>query len=196
MFFRRKYSVTQPQHDYRSNSSLSNACYGPNQIPLDLTSSALYYDTDIDLPFSLSHRLKYLPLELQYMILDHTPELEASDAFNFIRSKTCKIIEAMKPPYIAEVNLELGTRLTRKSRKLFGEICLEEIKVNKDLTEGVSILEDICEVRYAVGQRGICAVRLLGEQWRSNWVGQSPKHAWYGAIKGPNVNFHFNVSIP
>jgi len=130
------------------------------------------------------------------MILDYTQELEAADAFNFIRSETCKIIEAMKPPYKVGVSLALGVHLVGKSRKLFGESYLEAIDINKDFKEGVYIQEDVREVRFAIGQRGICAVNVVGGRWRSSWVGQIPKHVWYGATKGPNINLEFNVSIP
>jgi len=98
------------------------------------------------------------------MILDYTQKLEAADAFNFIRSETCKIIETMKPPYKVEVSLALRVHLVRKSRKLFRESYLKAINVNKDFKEEVYIQGDMYEVRFAIEQRGICAVNVVKEQ--------------------------------
>ena len=73
------------------------------------------------------------------MLLDYTQELEAADAFNFIRLETCKIIEVIKPSYKVEVSLALGVCLVGKSWKLFGERYLEAIDVNNDFKKEVYI---------------------------------------------------------
>lgn len=63
---------------------------------------------------------------------------------------------------------------------------------------GFEILGVVTGLKFITKFNGICAIKLLGQEWESHWLGEIPNtgRIWYGIIHGllPGIRCHYNVS--
>lgn len=126
--------------------------------------------------------LSSLPLELRINIWQYTG-LQSIYGASLVGNETSRLACNLRHPLRCHIALKRGSRISAEMISVFGTEYIQVLNIDND--KG-NILGDITEVTYVSSLGGICAIRLHGSGWRSDWIGKIPATTciWYGRIKG------------
>ena len=140
--------------------------------------------------------LSKLPPELKSIIWRDTGLATPHSAFVIVAYETSRLARSLRRNSSRCILLEQGSRISAEMISVFGINYLRDLNVNRK-SEG-SLVGDITEVKFTSSLFGICAIQLLGNDWKTDWIGNIPNadYAWYGMIRGRvlSLQFDYNVS--
>ncbi|KAL3417178.1 hypothetical protein PVAG01_11178 [Phlyctema vagabunda] len=143
---------------------------------------------------SNSSLLSSLPLELRIHIWQYTRLKSRYGAF-LMGNETSRLARSLRHPLHCQLALKRGSRISAEMISVFGTDYIQVLNIDCDCKG--NILGDTTEVTYVSSLGGICAIRLYGADWRSDWIGKIPITSciWYGRIRGevPTLICGYNV---
>lgn len=137
--------------------------------------------------------LSGLPLELRTYIWRYIGLLTPYSVFCLL-DETARLARNLHCPSIRLITLQRGSRLSAKMISAFGTEYIQDLIMDQDC-EGDNIDGDPTEVKYVSSLGGICAIRVLGIDWETGWIGKIPgvDCVWHGMIRVPNFQCDYNV---
>ena len=128
-----------------------------------------------------------LPIEVRVRIWEHVGLSTPYSAFILVTGETFRLARYIGSRQAHDLALERGCHLLAKTIMVFGTEYIQHLGYDKDLSVTSRVLGDVTGLRFVVGLGGICALKLLGVDWETNWLGKVPEigHFWYGAIRDP-----------
>jgi hypothetical protein len=101
---------------------------------------------------------------------------------------------------ISILNLQAGKRLSAKIVTVLGYAYLEHLleeRDDADFKKTFTIPSEVTYLEYVAKFHGLCAIRLKGQGWESNWFGTAPDSDYnqYGCIQGAleSLTCEYNV---
>ena len=139
-----------------------------------------------------------LPAELRKCIWEYVGLPTAYSVFILVAGETTRLARSLNSIKSRTISLRKGCRLSVNMISIFGTEYIQDFE-NKEASETDSgILGVVKELRFAASLHGICAIKILGIDWSTDWLGKIPEkgHIWYGVINGmvSSLSCRFNVS--
>ncbi|TAQ90662.1 hypothetical protein B7494_g961 [Chlorociboria aeruginascens] len=137
--------------------------------------------------------LMKLPPEIRFYIWERVGSLSPYSAFTLVLGEASRLIDHLHSPQSRILALKLGSHLSAKTLSVFGIEYLKELTCDES---GSRVHGIVTEARFVTSLVGICAIKLVGCDWETSWIGKVPTSgtAWYGVIRGPVdcLSFDFN----
>lgn len=141
-----------------------------------------------------------LPLELGLCVWEKIG-LTPYSSFNIVANGTARLVEMLKAPGSRDVVFETGKYLSAKMISSFGTDFIEDIVLSDeciDYKNSSKILGAVKALKFATSLSGVCALKLFGSGWETEWIGKVPvgSYVWFGMIHGKTNTYScsFNVS--
>jgi hypothetical protein len=96
-------------------------------------------------------------------------------------------LDALTSRQTHDLALERGCHLLAKTIMVFGIEYIQHLGYDKDLKVTTKVLGDVIGLQFVASVGGICAIKLLGIDWETSWLGKvlGIGHFWYGTIRDP-----------
>jgi hypothetical protein len=137
-----------------------------------------------------------LPAELERIIWQYSGLSTPYAAAVIVAHEPARLARHLRCSSSRYKVLERGSRISAQMISIFGTEYIQDLNVNRD-SEG-HLVGDITEVKFTSSLVGICAVQLLGVNWKTDWIGKIPSadYAWHGMIRGRvlSLQCEYNVS--
>lgn len=130
--------------------------------------------------------LSRLPAELRAPIWGFVGTRSAYSSFLLVAEETVRLVPKLEKTGSSILDLSKGSFLSAEKIDIFGTSFLRKIS-NAESDSAVQIQEDLTAIRIIASLAGICAMKLVGSTWESEWIGQIPVagQVWYGTLKSP-----------
>lgn len=140
--------------------------------------------------------MSQLPKELRDCIWEHGDLSTPLNAFTRVTECSSNLIQSLGNAGSREISLQAGSHLSLKLVDIFGTVYIQDINNSQGSIEIPGI---VTQLEYAMSLGGICAIKLVGSDWDSGWLGNILNTAciWHGMIRepGPRIRCTFNVSL-
>ncbi|RDL39087.1 uncharacterized protein BP5553_03427 [Venustampulla echinocandica] len=145
----------------------------------------------LQLPASLE-----LPLEITSCICEYLGELTPYSAFVIIAGEASRLVTNLHSPSSREIVLERGYYLAAKTITIFEREYIQDLVCSEYSEENCQAIGIIQEVKFVTSLGGICAVKLIGSEWETDWIGKFPSTGctWHGSIRGSVRVLRFNYN--
>lgn len=143
--------------------------------------------------------LSQLPTELRAQIWGFVGTRSAYSSFLLVGEVTSRLIPLLRRglPPTGRLFLTKGSFISTQHVNIFGTSYLREV-TNEILKDAVQIQEEVTSIKIIASLPGICAMKLIGSSWESDWIGQQPVagQIWHGTLHDPgeSVEATFTVS--
>lgn len=135
-----------------------------------------------------------LPIEIRNIIWEYVDLRTAVGAFTKVTGEITRLAKSVNWPDRREILLDPGSQISLKTISVFGTTYIQAFE-HGDITNTVTGVVD--RLSFVMAHGGICAVKLLGTDWDSGWLGKMPitGPVWYGTIPeiGAGLTCSFNV---
>ena len=145
--------------------------------------------------------LSRLPAELKSYIWGFIPSRTAYSAFLLVAGEVSRLACHFRGSTDWIIGFDEGSRLSTKMITIFGTEYIQHLFEEPDDRESESSLEILGVVnglKFITEFNGVCALKLLGHEWESDWIGRIPTtgRLWYGIIQGilQGIRCHYNVN--
>lgn len=145
-----------------------------------------------------------LPPELRSRIWSFVGPTSAYSAFMLLTGETSTLARQLRAPAARELTLKPGCYINLSIINMYGTQYVSTLTI-QDGPEpgsgtGIKVVGTVTGIQVVSSVHGICSIRLLGENWKSKWIGTLPKtgRCWYGEVPLDNdvlICFN-NVSLP
>jgi hypothetical protein len=146
-------------------------------------------------PFLFPSSMARLPTELRVDIWEYIGLNTASNAFTRVADGTSTLVSSLKCAKTRKIFLKRGAHLSLRMISVFGTDYIQDLENEpcSTIIPGV-----VARLEFAMSLGGICAIKLLGSDWDTGWLGKIPRGGcvWYGMIQqpGPSISCSYNVS--
>jgi hypothetical protein len=136
-----------------------------------------------------------LPTELRVNIWEYIGLNTASNAFTRVADGTSTLVSSLKCVKTRKISLKQGAHLSLRMISVFGTEYIQDLDNEpcSTIVPGV-----VTRLEYAIILGGICAIKLIGSDWHTGWLGKIPRGScvWYGVIQqpSPSIICAYNVS--
>lgn len=160
-----------------------------SQLPKDLKTCA-HQLADKSGLLSLSG----LPNELKLRVWEHVG-LTPFSSFVIVTGETARLAGCSITPSCDQVSL--SPQLSVETISIFGTLYIRSFAKNEPQENSRTTVTGIA---FITDLYGINAIKLLGANWDSGWIGKLPKpgnQAWYGSVRATDspIRFASNVSF-
>ncbi len=139
-----------------------------------------------------------LPPELRSYVWEYVGLTTPYSAFILVAGETSRLACYLSCPRSEQIALERGLRLTTKMITIFGTEYIQDLVKDNDSEAHFEILGVVTGLKFAASPDGICAIKLLGIDWETGWLGKTSHtgNVWHGMIRGmiPTLHCSYNVS--
>jgi hypothetical protein len=149
--------------------------------------------------FELSIISKF-PTEVRSYIWQYVGSVTPYTAFVLVAGEASRLACHLYSPQTRNIKLEKGSFLSAKTVTVFGTGYIGDLVTGENSGTSCQVLGVVTGVKFVSCIDGICAIKLIGYDWETDWIGQIPRPGdnWYGMIRGPvsvlylgyNVSFH------
>jgi hypothetical protein len=138
-----------------------------------------------------------LPLEIRVCIWEHVGILTPLSAFLLVAGETSRLASHIHCPVSRKVVLKPGSYLSAKMVTVFGTEYVQDLTTGEESQVSSKVSGVILGLKFAACLSGICAIKAIGRDWETDWVGKIPRigRVWYGMICGTGYVFYFNYSV-
>jgi hypothetical protein len=128
-----------------------------------------------------------LPVEVRVRIWEYVGLGTAYSAFILVTGETSRLARYVESRQTYDLALERGCHLLAKTIMVFGTEYIQHLGYDKDLKVTTRVLGDVIGLQFVASVGGICAIKLLGVDWETSWLGKvlGIGHFWYGTIRDP-----------
>jgi hypothetical protein len=128
-----------------------------------------------------------LPVEVKVRIWEYVGLGTPYSAFILVAGETSRLARYVESRQTHDLALERGCHILAKTIMVFGTEYIQHLSYNKDLEVTSRVLGDVLGLQFVTSVSGICAIKLIGVDWETNWLGNIPRigHFWYGTIQDP-----------
>ena len=132
--------------------------------------------------------LSKLPAELRAPIWGFVGTRSAYSSFLLVVEETVRLVPKLEQTDNIMLQLGKGSFISADKINMFGTSYLRRIG-NVESEDAVEIREDLTAIRIIASLAGICAMKLIGSTWESDWIGEKPiaGQIWYGTLKDPGM---------
>lgn len=138
-----------------------------------------------------------LPPEIIILIWEYVGLLTPYSAFLLVAGETSRLAIQLHSPRSCDLMLKPGSYFSAKMMTVFGTQYIQDLHA-EDGDINFQVSGTVLGVKLAVSVSGICAIKILGCDWETDWVGKIPStgRIWYGMINGTvhAIRFNYNVS--
>jgi hypothetical protein len=147
---------------------------------------------EIPLPF-----MSKTPLEIRSHIWEYVGCLSPYSAFILVADEASRLVGCLQPPRSREVVLKRGSHFSAKMTTVFGTEYLQDLICGEASELDSQVPGSVSGVRFVASLGGICAIKLIGCEWETDWIGKIPSTgaAWYGTIRGTVRALHFSYNM-
>lgn len=139
-----------------------------------------------------------LPMEITSRICEYVGGSTPYSAFVIVAGEISRLSALLHPPGNGEIVLRRGCYITAKMTTVFEREYIQDLVYSKDSEKKHQVIGPVQEVKFVANIGGICAVRLVGPEWETDWIGKFPTtgHNWHWSIRGSVdiLRFDYNVS--
>jgi hypothetical protein len=139
-----------------------------------------------------------LPLEIRSYIWKYVGCLSPYSAFILVAGEVSRLVGYLHPPRSCEVVLKQRLHFSAKVITVFGIEYLQDLICGEGSKLNCQVLGIVTEVRFIASLGGICAIKLIGCEWETDWIGKIPSTGsatWYRAIQGMVHTLHFSYNV-
>lgn len=117
--------------------------------------------------------------------------------FVTIAGETSRLASHLRCPSSYNLPLERGSFLSSSTITVFGTEYIQNLSNNGDQQGNFEVLGDVTEVKFVASLGGICAIKLVGDGWETDWVGKVPHrgHMWYGTMQELVSSLYCNYNV-
>jgi hypothetical protein len=117
-------------------------------------------------------------------------------AFLLVAGETSRLARHLHYP-TSRVVIKPGSYLSAKMVTVFGTEYIQDLTSGEEFPVSSKVSGAILGLRFVTGLSGICAVKAIGCDWETNWIGKIPRTGWvwYGMVRGTGHVFYFNYSV-
>jgi hypothetical protein len=139
-----------------------------------------------------------LPPEIRSRIWKYVDCLSPYSAFILVAGEASHLISHLNPPRSREIVLKRRSYFSAKMMTVFGTEYLQDVRCGEGFELNSQVLGIVTGVRFVVSLGGICAIKLIGGEWETDWIGKIPPStcaAWHGIIQGTVRALHFSYNV-
>jgi hypothetical protein len=142
--------------------------------------------------------LSRLPAELRAPIWNFVGTRSAYSSFLLVSEETSRLLPLLEQSSQVSITIEEGAFLDYQLINLFGTHYLKSLR-NDKTKDAIEIKEEVEFIRVIASLPGICALKLVGTTWESDWIGKVPLagQLWYGTLRdlGPTLYLKLTVGF-
>jgi hypothetical protein len=146
----------------------------------------------------LTRLMLRLPAELRNYIWQYTGLLTRYSASILVAGESSRLARKLHYHSDRYITIRRGSRLSAKMVSVFGTEYIQDLIMEQDCEGSNNIIGAITDVKYVSSLGGICAIRIGGIDWETDWIGKIPSTGcvWHGIIrvKVPTLQCDYNVS--
>jgi hypothetical protein len=151
------------------------------------------YPTELQPEFMLS-----LPPEVRSRIWEFVGLTTPSSAFVIVAGEISHLIPCIKFRPTHDSAIEQGCRFSTETIRVFGIDYICGLVIEKSHIRTSKVLGDAIGLKFVSSISGICAIKVVGIGWETDWLGKNPGVGcvWYGMIRDiaiPCLCFTYNV---
>jgi hypothetical protein len=138
-----------------------------------------------------------LPLEIRMTIWRYVGLLSPFSALVLVSNGPARLATQSRDPCYGEVSLDQWFALSANMISVLGTEYIQEIVTTPRLENSSESRGAVTAIQYALGLGGICAIRLLGVNWKGDWIGKLPRadSVWYGMMRGKMSSFRYQSNV-
>ena len=164
----------------------------PTSTLQTLVAHADHYPHELQPDFMLR-----LPAEVRAHIWEFVGLSTPSSAFIIVAGETSHLIPYIKSRPTHDLALERGCRLSTKMIRVFGTEYIRGLVIDKHHKGTSMVLGDVIGLKFVLSLSGICAIKVVGIDWETDWLGKVPGvgYVWHGMMQDiiPCLRFTYNV---
>jgi hypothetical protein len=142
--------------------------------------------------------LSRLPPELRSYIWDYVPSTTAYNVFLLVAGETSQLARHLRDSTNWVLGFDDGSRFVRRSRFSTPSMLTYSKSPTTESKSNLQIFVVVIGLKFVTNLNGICAMKLLGYDWESDWLDKipDPGRVWYEIIQGmlPGTRCHYNVN--
>ncbi|TGO73619.1 hypothetical protein BELL_0346g00070 [Botrytis elliptica] len=127
-----------------------------------------------------------LPPELRSRIWNFVGHTSAYSAFMLLTGETSTLARQIQAPAVRELTLKPGCYINSSFINMYGTQYIRTLTTQNGPgpSSGIKIVETVTGIQVVSSVHGICSIRLLGQNWKSKWMGTFPHtdRCWYGEV--------------
>ena len=146
--------------------------------------------------------LSRLPVEIRAPIWGFVGMRSAYSSFFLVSIETSRLVETLSVGRKQSLRIRRDDVVRWESIRFFGSDyvkLLDNVGGDGRQDADVVIEEDVTSIKVIAGLPGVCALKFVGENWESNWLGHVPNggQVWYGTLENPGseIDVIFTVSL-
>ncbi|TGO44887.1 hypothetical protein BCON_0450g00060 [Botryotinia convoluta] len=143
-----------------------------------------------------------LPPELRSRIWNFVGPTSAYSAFMLLTGETSTLARQIQTPAVRELALTPGCYVNSSIINMYGTQYIRTLTTQNGPgpSSGIKVVETVTGIQVVSSVHGICSIRLLGQNWKSKWIGTFPHtdSCWYGEVPLDNsvlVCFYNGLTI-
>jgi hypothetical protein len=137
-----------------------------------------------------------LPIEVRARIWEYIGLNTPYSAFVLVAGEISRLIRHIESREAYDLALGQGCYLTAKTIMVFGTEYIQRLSYDRDCKATSKVLGDVMGLRFIASLGGICAIKVFGVDWETDWLGKVPGrgHFWYGTVNPyPYLRCIYNV---
>lgn len=174
-------NICEARHQLDPNSSLQTLVAHAERSPLEFQ------------PFLMSR----LPAEVRVRMWEYVGLSTPYSAFILVGAELSRLARYVKSRPTRDLALEQGCLLSAKMIMVFGTEYIQDLVIDKDHKGASKVLGDVTGLKFVLGLSGICAIKVFGIDWETDWLGKVPGvgYVWHGMMRDiiPRLRFTYNV---
>ena len=116
-----------------------------------------------------------LPLEIRTYIWEHVGILTPYSAFLLVAGETSRLANHLHCLVSREVVLKPGSYLSAKMVTVFGTEYIQDLTSGEEFQANSKVSGIILGLKFVAGLSGICAIKAIGCDWETDWIGKIPR---------------------
>lgn len=144
-------------------------------------------------------RLSRLPRDSQAQVWELAGLQTPLSIFFLVSCETVRLVEYLKHSMDSALSLARGSSIWATSIVRFGTLYIRRLHESQESKDGSTILGRVTHLKVARAIAGVCAMKLVGNDWGSAWIGKLPNagFVWYAtmAYTGSELRSSYNLSI-
>jgi hypothetical protein len=138
-----------------------------------------------------------LPTELRVPIWGYVGARAAYSSFLLVAEEASRLTSYLRDKGIVDLSLRKGVYLSSENLSIFGTSYIRTLDIDGESSGAVPVLDTVTQLKVIASLSGICAIKLIGSKWESDWIGKVPVagQIWYGATRTLHSVFGATFSV-